>query len=62
MAMFTPKNQLRNMLQNQAAQSQINNKSGLEQMLGLFILSQQSDSQKDLYIENNWLADDDLRV
>jgi hypothetical protein len=62
MAMFTPRNQIRNMLENQAAQSQINNPSRLEQMFGLFILSQQVQRQNDLTVKDNWLNDDDLRV
>jgi hypothetical protein len=62
MAMFTPRNQIRNMLENQAAQSQINNLSRLEQMFGLFILNQQAQRQNDLTVKDNWLNDDDLRV
>jgi hypothetical protein len=62
MAMFTPRNQLRNMLENQATQSQINNPSRLEQMFGLFILNQQAQRQNDLTVKDNWLNDDDLRV
>ena len=62
MAMFTPQNQIRNMLESQAAQSQINNHSRLEQMFGLFILSQQGRRQNDLTVKDNWLSDDDLWV
>ena len=62
MAMFTPRNQLRNMLENQVAQSQINNPSRLEQMFGLFILNQQAQRQNDLTVKDNWLNDDDLWV
>lgn len=62
MAMFTPRNQIRNMLENQAAQSLINNSSRLEQMFGLFVLSQQEQRQNDLTIKDNWLSDDDLWV
>jgi hypothetical protein len=62
MAMFTPQNQIRNMLESQAAQSQINNPSRLEQMFGLFILSQQGRHQNDLTVKDNWLSDDDLWV
>ena len=62
MAMFTPRNQLRNMLESQAAQSQLNNPSKLEQMFGLFVLSQQEQRQNDLTIKDNWLSEDDLWV
>jgi hypothetical protein len=62
MAMFTSQNQIRNMLESQAAQSQINNPSRLEQMFGLFILSQQGRRQNDLTVKDNWLSDDDLWV
>lgn len=62
MAMFTPRNQIRNMLENQAAQSLVNNSSRLEQMFGLFVLSQQEQRQNDLTIKDNWLSDDDLWV
>jgi hypothetical protein len=62
MAMFTPQNQIRNMLESQAAQSQINSPSRLEQMFGLFILSQQGRRQNDLTVKDNWLSDDDLWV
>jgi len=62
MAMFTPRNQIRNMLENQAAQSQINNPSALEQMFGLFILSQQERARRDLKIPDNWMDDSDLWI
>lgn len=62
MAMFTPRNQLRNMLENQASQSLINKPSRLEQMIGLFVLSQQEQRQNDLRVKDNWLSDDDLRI
>jgi len=50
------------MLENQAAQSQINNPSKLEQMFGLFILNQHAQRQNDLTVKNNWLNDNDLWV
>jgi len=62
MAMFTPRNQIRNMLDYQAAKSQINNPSSLEQMFGLFILSQQRQTQRDLNLPDNWMDDSDLWV
>lgn len=62
MAMFTPRNQIRNMLENQASQSLINNSNRLEQMFGLFVLSQQEQRQNDLTVQDNWLSDDDLWV
>jgi len=60
MAMFTPRNQIRNMLENQASQSLINNSSRLEQMFGLFVLSQQDSRHDDLKIEDNWLSDNNI--
>jgi len=50
------------MLDYQAAKSQINNPSSLEQMFGLFILSQQRQTQRDLNLPDNWMDDSDLWV
>lgn len=61
MAMFTPENQLRNMLQNQAAQSLGNNTDPLTRMVALNTLMQTQQQQKDsLWLEDNWLDDNNL--
>lgn len=61
MAMFTPENQLRNMLQNQAAQSLGNNTDPLTRMVALNTLMQTQRQQKDsLWLEDNWLDDNNL--
>jgi hypothetical protein len=61
MAMFTPENQLRNMLQNQAAQSLVNSTDPLTRMVALNTLMQTQQQQKDsLWLEDNWLDDNNL--
>lgn len=61
MAMFTPENQLRNMLQNQAAQSLSNNTDPLTRMVALNTLMQTQQQQNDsLWLEDNWLDDNNL--
>ena len=61
MAMFTPENQLRNMLQNQAAQSLVNSTDPLTRMVALNTLMQTQQQQNDsLWLEDNWLDDNNL--
>jgi hypothetical protein len=61
MAMFTPENQLRNMLQNQAARSLGNNTDPLTRMVALNTLMQTQQQQNDsLWLEDNWLDDNNL--
>ena len=62
MSMFIPENQLRNMLQNQAAQSMINSTDPLTRMVALNSLMQtQPQRQQDsLWLEDNWLDDNNL--
>lgn len=61
MAMFTPENQLRNMLQNQAAQSLGNNTDPLTRMVALNTLMQTQQQQNDsLWLEDNWLNDNNF--
>lgn len=61
MAMFTPQNQLRNMLQNQAAQSLTNSTDPLTRMVALNTLMQTQQQQQDsLWLEDNWLDDNNL--
>jgi len=65
MAMFTPKSQLRDMLQHQAAQGMINNHDPLTKMVALKTLIQTQTppnpaSLDSLWMDRNWLKDDDL--
>jgi hypothetical protein len=62
MAMFIPENQLRNMLQNQAAQSMINSTDPLTRMVALNSLMQtQPQRQQNVnWLEDNWLGDNNL--
>ena len=61
MAMFTPENQLRNMLQNQAAQSLVNNTDPLTRMVALNSLMRTQPKQHDnLWLEDNWPDDNNL--
>jgi hypothetical protein len=60
--MFIPENQLRNMLQNQAAQSMINSTDPLTRMVALNSLMQtQPQRQQNVnWLEDNWLDDNNL--
>ena len=60
--MFIPENQLRNMLQNQAAQSMINSLDPLTRMVALNSLMQtQPQRQQNVnWLEDNWLDDNNL--
>jgi len=60
--MFIPENQLRNMLQNQAAQSMLNSTDPLTRMVALSSLlqTQPQQQQNSLWIEDNWLDDNNL--
>lgn len=62
MSMFIPENQLRNMLQNQAAQSMLNSTDPLTRMVALSSLlqTQPQQQQNSLWIEDNWLDDNNL--
>ena len=61
MAMFTPKNQLRNMLQNQAAQTVIDSRDPLTRIAALNTLIQtQGGNLADSLFDDNWLDDDNL--
>jgi hypothetical protein len=62
MSMFIPENQLRNMLQNQAAQSMINSLDPLTRMVALNSLMQtQPQRQQNVnWLEDNWLDDNNL--
>lgn len=65
MAMFTPENQLRNMLQNQAAQSMVNSTDPLTRMVALNSLMQTQPRQNQrqnnsLWLEDNWLDDNNI--
>jgi hypothetical protein len=62
MSMFIPENQLRNMLQNQAAQSMINSTDPLTRMVALNSLMQtQPQRQQNVnWLEDNWLDDNNL--
>jgi hypothetical protein len=60
--MFIPENQLRNMLQNQAAQSMFNSTDPLTRMVALNSLMQtQPQRQQNVnWLEDNWLDDNNL--
>jgi hypothetical protein len=60
--MFIPENQLRNMLQNQAAQSMLNSTDPLTRMVALNSLMQtQPQRQQNVnWLEDNWLDDNNL--
>ncbi len=65
MSMFIPENQLRNMLQNQAAQSMVNSTDPLTRMVALNSLMQTQPRQNQrqnnsLWLEDNWLDDNNL--
>ena len=62
MSMFIPENQLRNMLQNQATQSMINSPDPLTRMVALNSLmqTQPQRQQNSLWLEDNWLDDNNL--
>jgi hypothetical protein len=62
MSMFIPENQLRNMLQNQAAQSMLNSADPLTRMVALNSLMQtQPQRQQNVgWLEDNWLDDNNL--
>ena len=62
MSMFIPENQLRNMLQIQAAQSMINSRDPLTRMVALNSLmqTQPQRQQNSLWLEDNWLDDNNL--
>ena len=62
MSMFIPENQLRNMLQNQAAQSMINSPDPLTRMVALnsFMQTQPQRQQNVNWLEDNWLDDNNL--
>jgi hypothetical protein len=61
MAMFTPENQLRNMLQQQAAQNLVNSQDPLTRMVALNSLIQTQQPQNNsLWLEDNWLDDDNI--
>jgi hypothetical protein len=62
MSMFIPENQLRNMLQNQAAQSMLNSTDPLTRMVALNSLMQtQPQRQQNVnWLEDNWLDDNNL--
>ena len=65
MSMFIPENQLRNMLQNQAAQSLVNSTDPLTRMVALNSLMQTQPRQNQhqnnsLWLEDNWLDDNNL--
>ena len=62
MSMFIPENQLRNMLQIQAAQSMINSRDPLTRMVALNSLmqTQTQRQQNSLWLEDNWLDDNNL--
>lgn len=64
MAMFTPDNQLRNMLQSQAMQTQIRSTNPFEKMLGLYMQQQTQEHarRQGLYVRDNWLDDTDLWI
>lgn len=65
MSMFIPENQLRNMLQNQAAQSMVNSNDPLTRMVALNSLMQTQPRQNQrqnnsLWLEDNWLDDNNI--
>jgi hypothetical protein len=62
MSLFIPENQLRNMLQNQAAQSMLNSTDPLTRMVALNSLMQtQPQRQQNVnWLEDNWLDDNNL--
>lgn len=65
MSMFIPENQLRNMLQNQAAQSMVNSTDPLTRMVALNSLMQTQPRQNQrqnnsLWLEDNWLDDNNI--
>lgn len=65
MSMFIPENQLRNMLQNQAAQSLVNSTDPLTRMVALNSLMQTQPRQNQrqnnsLWLEDNWLDDNNI--
>lgn len=65
MSMFVPENQLRNMLQNQAAQSLVNSTDPLTRMVALNSLMQTQPRQNQrqnnsLWLEDNWLDDNNI--
>jgi hypothetical protein len=61
MAMFTPENQLRNMLQQQAAQNLVNSQDPLTRMVALNSLIQSQQPQNNsLWLEDNWLDDNNV--
>lgn len=65
MSMFIPENQLRNMLQIQAAQSLVNSNDPLTRMVALNSLMQTQPRQNQhqgnsLWLADNWLEDNNL--